>query len=435
MDRSPSFPFSVDEKGSKGEGPDSLPRKAFRGAVTNADAYQATRAAVRVEGDVLRLGNRFVPVGKYREIAFVAAGNAAVSQSLALVHGLGARLAQGFLAGPDRAPPEIPFRWLQVPKGDPGSRAGVEAAGLSLELAAGLGPNDLLIVLVSAGAIASLAIPDPTRTPMPTGDWISALRASGASSREIALVEAVSFGGAVDGGLAEAAGAAEVQPIVVDRGDGGETVGGAPTRRLLPAERELARAALERARARTVVRPSDWPAPRSSGPGSPLPSTVGRPVVVAAPDDALRGAADAVGEKRYLPRLAQRFYPGGPEKVAQEFTGRLDELLRTEAGALAHGDREGLVAFATATFDVPEGLDERPAIHRFLAEARPRLRHRGALIGGFATSGGEVPADPAGGFVEAGPSSMGEVLRVRGVPMQPGITDVGCLILAVVPTP
>jgi hypothetical protein len=434
MDASPSFPFTVDEKGSKGEGLTTIPRKAFRGAVTNADAYQATRAALRVEGEILRIGNRFVPVGKYREIAFVAAGNASVSQTLAAVHGLGARLTQGFVAGPDPVPPEIPFRGVRVPRGYPGSREGVEAGRLMLELAGGLGPNDLLLALVSAGAIASFAAPDPNRTPAEPGPWISAMRSSGASSREISLAQALLYGGGVDGGLAEAAGKAEVQSIVVDRGDGGDLIGGSPTRRLLPAQRALGIAVLDRTTGLTATgSPRTALAPRPIPP--PLPASVGRPVVVAGPDDALRGAADAVGEKRYLPRLAQRSYEGGPEAVARQFSGRLDEILRDEAAALKSRNRDGLVAFATATFDVPEGFDERPAIRRFLSEARPKMRHRGALVGAFATSGGSDPADPAGGFVEANLGGAGEVLKLRGVTMQPGITDVGCLLVAVVPAP
>ena len=119
--------------------------------------------------------------------------------------------------------------------------------------------------------------------------------------------------------------------------------------------------------------------------------------------------------------------------MAQRFLDRLDEIHRDEAGALRSGDREGLVGFATATFGVPEGLDERPAIRRFLAEARPRLRHRGAIVGAFATSGGTSPTDPAGGFIEAGPIAGQEVLRVLGIPMQSGVTDVGCLLIAVIP--
>ncbi len=393
MDRSPSFPFSVDEKTPKGDPSEALPRKAFRGAITVADAYQATRSAIRIEGGVLRIGNRFVPVDRYREIAFVAAGNASVSQALAVVHALGKRLTQGLLMNPEAAPPEIPFRTCEVPRGPPGAPAAVEAGRLVLELAGGLGPNDLLIPLLSGGAIATMAIPPPERGPADPPRFFGALRAAGATAREVALATAVSFGGAVDGGLAEAVRGAEVQPIIIDRGDGGGLVGGSPTRRLTPTERTEAAGAL--ARAAAVTPGAVDPAPAGLRVERlPLPPSVGRPVVVAAPDDALRGAADAVGEKRYLPRLARRAFPGDPETVAAAFTDRLDELLREEAGALRSADREGLVAFGTATFEVPEGIDERPAIRRFLAEARPRLRHRGALVGAFATSGGRPPATP-----------------------------------------
>lgn len=433
MDRSPSFPFSVDEKRSPGDGIDALPKKALRGAVGASDAYQATRAAVRLEGATLRIGNRFLPVGRYREIAFLSAGHAAVSQALAVVQGLGARLTQGLVCGPDPAPPEVPFRSVRVPKGWPSSTTGVEAARLALELASGLGPDDLLLVLLSGGAVNSLALPSDGRTPNASARWLESLLASGASSREIALVEAIAFSGGVDGGIAEAAGAATVVPIVIDRGDGGALVGGSPTRRLTEPERAEALGFIERS-GKPPGSGGD-PVPFVPAPArSPLPPNIGRPVVVATPDDALRGAADAVGEKRFLPRLAERGYSGGPEAIALRLTERVEEILKAEASALTARDRDGLVVFATSTLGVPEGLDEGPAIRRFLSEAQPRLRHRGARVAAFATSGGTDPTNPAGGSVAAGGPDDHE-RRIQGVPMQPGVTDVGSLLLVVVPAP
>jgi hypothetical protein len=417
MDRSPSFPFPVDEKRGSRAAPSGVPVTAFKGGVTAADAYHATRAALRVEGEVLRLGNRFVRLPRYREIAFVAAGNAAASQALAAVDALGARLTQGFAAGPDPIPAEVPFRSARVPKGPPGSAAGAAASAAALELAGGLGPSDLLLTLLSPGALGALAGPSSDAP----GPWIDALLRAGTTSKEVALACAVTLAGAVDGRLAEAAGEAEVETLVVERGDGGEVVGGSPTRRLGEAERALGASVAARAPGAGPVRP----VPRSLGP------RVGRPVVVAAPADLLRGAADAVGEKRYRPRLAELSYPDAPAEVARRFLGRLDELV--QAGPRAGGPREGTVAFATTTFGRPEGYDERPAIRAFLAAARQGLSHRGSAVGAFASSGGEAPGDPAGGVVEAGPPGPIERLAVAGTPMRSGITDVGCLIVAVVP--
>ncbi len=393
---------------------------AFRGAVTAADAYHATRAAVRIEGEVLRVGNRFVKADRYREIAFVAVGNAASSQALAIVDALGERVTQGFVSGPDPVPNQVPFRSARVPKGYPGRPSGVEAAHTLLELAQGLGERDLLLALLSPGALSSLAVPDPTRTPPDTTGWFDRMAAGGATPREAALAAAVAFGGGVDGGLAASAGLAEVESIVIDRGDGGDIVGGSPTRRLDP----IGRATGERLAG----------GPRGGPLSTPLPATVGRPVVVASPADGLRGAADVIGEKRYRPVLAELSYPDPPVAAAKRFTDRLDSLVKESAGAMRAASSSGVVAFATGTMGLLEGLDERPAVRSFLTAARSGLVHRGAVVGAFATSGAEEENDPPGGVAEAGPDGPGAP-RPRGVSMHPGITDVGCLIVAVVPRP
>ncbi|HEY6238199.1 MAG TPA: hypothetical protein VIZ68_03315, partial [Thermoplasmata archaeon] len=80
---------------------DSLHRLCLRAAVTGADAYRLTRAAVRRDEGTLRIGNRFVATRRYREVAFVALGRAAISQALAVNEGLGELLTQGYVACPD----------------------------------------------------------------------------------------------------------------------------------------------------------------------------------------------------------------------------------------------------------------------------------------------------------------------------------------------
>ena len=188
-----------------------------------------------------------------------------------------------------------------------------------------------------------------------------------------------------------------------DRGRPGRTaarsVGGSPTRRLTARERGLAQAAIARAveHGGLGFASAPWLADLTASTRAPLPSNIGRPVVVASPEDALRGAADAVGEKRYLPRLTERAILGEPQTVAQRFLDRLDEIHRDEAGALRSGRPGGTRGVRHRHLRAcRRGLDERPAIRRFLAEARPRLRHRGAIVGAFATSGGTSPTDPVG---------------------------------------
>jgi hypothetical protein len=434
VDRSPSFPFPVDPN-RKPESSDGVHRAAFRGAIGAADAYHATRAAIRVEGTTLRLGNRFVRLPRYREVAFIAVGNAAASQAFAVTHALGERLTQGFVAGPDPVPEEVPFRSVRVPRGPPGSKEGEEATQLVLELGEGLDERDLLVVLVSPGALPSLALPPPGMTGAEFGRWLEALHSAGATSRETSLVAASLGQGSVDGGLAGAVRGAEVVTVVLDRGDGGALVGGSPSWRLGADERAQARRAAERlgllrslpveAQARLGPRP-DLP--------KPLPRSVGRPVVGSDPADALRGAADSVGEKRYVPRLARVTYSEGPEEAAAAFVARLDAILAAEPGLLKMTDRDGVAVLAGATLGVPDGFDERPAIRAFLRAAGPLLRYRGTTVGAYATSGGEDPGDPPAVIVDVPTAGQSTPPPFRGLGMRSGITDVGCILVAVVPS-
>jgi hypothetical protein len=433
VDRSPSFPFAVDTN-HKPESSDAVYKAAFRAAVDDADAYRGTRAAIRLEGDTLRLGNRFVHLPRYREFAFIAVGHAAASQAFAVTHALGDRLTQGFVAGPDPAPEEVPFRSAKVPRGAVGSKDGEEAAGLLLELAGGLGERDLLVLLVSPGALASLALPPPGMTGAELRGLLGSLHRAGATSRETALVAAALAQGGVDGGLASAVKGAEVVSVVIDRGDGGGVVGGAPSGRLSDDQRREARHALERLGllARLPGPAQERLASAALRP-KPLPGSVGRPVVVSEPADALRGAADAVGERRYVPRLAHISYSEGPEATAAAFVARIEEILSAEKGLLGLTDRDGVAVLAGATFGVPEGFDERPALRSFLGAAAPLVRRRGTTIGAFATSGGEDPRDPSGLIVDM-PTAEGPVPGLRGLGMRSGITDVGCLVMALVPS-
>src|SRR5208282_1540846 len=78
-------------------GPDALHAICYRAAVAGADVYRFLRIALRRERGILRVGNRFVADGRYREVAFVAVGHAANSMALAALDVFGERLTQGYL--------------------------------------------------------------------------------------------------------------------------------------------------------------------------------------------------------------------------------------------------------------------------------------------------------------------------------------------------
>lgn len=401
--------------------------RAVTGAVTGADAYRATRAAVRVERGVVRLGNRFVPLERYREVAFVAFGRAAVSQGFALVDALGDVLTQGFLAGPDAVPSAIPFQHRRVPGSTIGDPAAEAVGAAAIELAGALGPKDLLLVALSPGALGLLAQPPEGVGAEAYRARVRALRAAGASPAEVEGFVRATARGPVAGALA-AAGGAEVVPLVVDRGVAPALVGGGPTLPITPTEIAAVRATharlapgialgpeLERALDRAPVRPARAPA---------------RPIVVAAPADALQGAGDALSEAKWWSRLAGVDLSGDPDSVGDVFLDRIEEIL--PGVPRSREARKGIAIFASGPLACPDGEGEGEAVARLLAQLPVRSKRRDVRYAVFRTAGARPgEAGTAAGLVEPGRSGS------RPLPSlsegKPGVTDVGPVLLALVP--
>ncbi len=431
----PWDPFPPGEPDPKG--PDPVPSLAFRSAVSAADAYHAVRLALRREGGTLRVGNRFVPEGRYREVAFLAFGNAANSMALGALHALGQQLTQGFLAGPEPVADEVPFRGLTVPPGWPGDRLAESAVHSALELAEGLTEQDLLLVLLSPGALRSLATPPAGMAPEEFAALLERAHSAGADGREVALLARVLGTGAVGGRLAAATPRADLATLLVERGDGTAVLGGGPTRGVVAEERVEARAVLDRVALASAL-PATAQAALSPEAGSELPGRAPRPVVVAAPADALRAASESLFEKGWTVRLAFLELRDDPETAATRFLEQSEELYRRES-LTPESRTKGVVTFAMATLGLPEGLDEGPALGRFLTRARDLLRRREMSVGLFRTAGDTTGGKeyPPGAVVGAptDPEARAPRERARAVRMRRGITDVGCLAVAVYPRP
>lgn len=432
MDRSPTAPFYEPfppQTGGRPRGPDPVHTVAYRGAVTGADAYRATREAARRDRTALRVGNRFVRPDRYREIAFLAIGRAAVSQALAVTDSLGESVTQGLVVGPIDPPPELPFRHRRVASGWPGEGDATAVIEDASELAQGLGERDLLLVLLSPGALSSLARPPGGLNGAAWTEWLRALHAHGATGGEVALLARTTGEGLVGGRLAERT-RADVETLVVERGDGGLSVGGGPTCAVTDEERARARTVLDRVGA-GVTPPAPVPQVlRSAAERRHERAGVHRPVVVAGPADALRGAADAVGERTWMPRLAFVSRPSAPAPLADAFLARVDELLEENRAAVRAARRSGVVALGTTTFDLPEGVDERTALSSFLERARSGIPRRDTTVGAMRTFG--ASDGPAPGAVTSAALEKGSG-TVRPIPMRAGITDVGCLLVGLVP--
>ncbi len=411
---------------------------AYRAAVTGADAYRSVRLAVRRENGTLRLGNRFVADGRYRDVAFVAFGNAANSMALAALHAIGDRLTQGFLAGPEPSSPELPFRGLTVAPGWGGAPEAPAVVAAATEIAEGLTEQDLLLVLLSPGSVRPLAAPPPGLTAEEFSELLRRAHDAGAGGREVSLLARVVGTGAVGGRLATSVKRADVATLLVDHGDGPGSVGGGPMRPVASSERVAARSLLERLGLSSVLHPKTLESLAPGGPDpAPLPGRVGSPVVVASPSDALRSAADALFDKGWTSRLGFLEIPDGPEESAERFLQRSEELIAAER--LSPDSRtKGVGVFAMTTLGLPEGVDEGPALGRFLVRSRTLVRRREMSVGLFRTAGAlGTPEYPAGAVVGSPTDPEARVLpgHARAVPMRRGITDVGLLAVALCPVP
>jgi glycerate-2-kinase len=431
----PWDPFPPGEPEPKG--PDPIQGLAYRSAVTAADAFRSVRLALRRESGTLRIGNRFVADGRYREAAFVAVGNAANSMALAALRTLGDRLTQGYVAGPEPVTAELPFRGVVVPPGWPGAPVAATVVAAAQEIAESLTEQDLFLLLLSPGALRALAGPPPGLTDDEFGRLLADAHAAGATGREVDRIARVLGTGGVGGQLAKYLTRSDAGTFVVDRGEGPSFVGGGPVRPVDPAERAEARATLARIGLldRVPATSRDRLAPDPSAPAGPRPRA--RPVVVATPGDALRAAADSVFDKGWTSRLAFLEVRGEPRAAAEQFLGRTEELVRAEA-LTPKSRTKGVATFAMATLDAPEGVDEGPALGEFLAESQQLLRRREMSVGLFRTAGAiGSEAFPAGAVVGA-PGDPEATVRpgfARAVPMRRGITDVGALAVALCRAP
>ena len=420
------------------KGPDPLHAIAFRAAVTNADAYRSVRLALRREGGSFRVGNRFVTDGRYREVAFLAFGNAANSMALGALHAVGDRLTQGFLAGPEPVAAEIPFQGVRVPPGWGGAHEAEAAVDAATEIAGSLTGQDLLLILLSGGAARALTRPPQGMGEQEFGMFLRDAYERGATGAEVALLNRCFGEGAVGGRLAHAIPRVDTATLIVDRGDGARLLGGGPMHPIGAPERTEAHELLARLGLGDALPPRAREAEggRASLPAA-LPDRIARPVVVASPGDALKAAADAVFEKGWTSRLAFLALRDAPAAAAHRFLSRADELYVAE-GITADSRTKGVGAFAMTTLGVPEGVEEGPAFGEFLNVAQAGLRRREMSAGLFRTAGSiGAPEYPAGAVVGAPTDTEARTRpgRARVVAMRRGITDVGMLAVALFPTP
>jgi glycerate 2-kinase len=133
-------------------------REILAAGLAAADPADAVRRSLRVDGSAISVGERTFEA---ESVAVVAAGKAAGAMARAAVEVLGERVSGGIVVTKDDHDPgpEV-LDTVSSSHPEPDER-GVEAARKVRELAESLGEDELLLALVSGGASALLADPEP----------------------------------------------------------------------------------------------------------------------------------------------------------------------------------------------------------------------------------------------------------------------------------
>lgn len=385
-------------------------------AVAGADAYGAVKQAVKLEDDQVRIGNRFLTLGKIKEVAFIAAGNAAAPMASALVDTLGDVVTQGLLIAPEDPPRDVPFQQRKVFEPFFPSEEGAAATAEALELVAGLGKSDLLVPLLSPGALGMLSSPPPS---LGFSEYLSIFKEASSSGIPPAGLLAIARGlsPAMGGGLANAAHCQAIEALVIDRGEGSYAIGAGPVSPPPADNPSVARNALEQVgwwnKLPASARDEVLKTKSTRLPSGEFPRTV----TIAGPAEALEAAGYEASDKKHYPTLqALSDNAPGPQVVQR----LVDAIEKTEGGQ-PPGRFRGRAVFTATTFGLPEGCERDETVISFLSAAKSRLKRRDVTIGVLYTAGSMYRKSKLScGLVDAtsDPATSG----VRG-----GFTDVGCI--------
>jgi hydroxypyruvate reductase len=202
----------------------------LQAALRAADPGPLVGRQLKLRGSQLRAGGVSLRVGGGR-VVVVAVGKAALPMAAAAEERLGARLDAG-IAVTSAGPAGVSLRRVVVREaGHPIPDARGLAAAVEVEaLARALGPDDLLLVLLSGGASALLPAPAEGLTLEEKAQTTSLLLRAGATIHELNAVRK-HLSRLKGGGLARAAAPARVVALALSDvvGDDLSTIGSGPT--------------------------------------------------------------------------------------------------------------------------------------------------------------------------------------------------------------
>jgi hydroxypyruvate reductase len=382
-------------------------RHILHAAIAAADPRDAVRRALRMEGDVLVVGDEDerIALGDVGRVWLIGAGKAAVGMALAAREVLGERIAGGTLCTKDGHGGGAPgiYTW-EAAHPVPDTR-GLAAAADALACARAAGERDLVLCLLSGGASALWPAPVEGVSLTELRALTGALLRAGATIREINAVRK-HLSRIAGGWLARAANPARVVTLAVSDVVGSplDVIGGGPT---VPDPSTFADAlgvlnAYEIAAPGAVLRHlqagAAGDAAETPKPGDDCFERA-TAHVVASNADALRGAAEAAGRLGYRAEILA----GDLEGEAREVAHGIARAALDRQGALAPGDPPlALILGGETTVTVrgsgTGGRNQELALALALQlEGRPDI-----VAAALGTDGTDGPTHAAGGIVDGG---------------------------------
>ena len=349
------------------------------------------------------------------EVHVVAVGKAAGPMLNAFAQSAGRRL--GALAGigpvrPDALPAGA--EWFDSAHPVPDARS-VAAARRALDIARSAAEDDLLVVLLSGGASALMALPADGITLDDKQDTVRRLLKAGATIDELNTVRKHLSG--IKGGRLAAATRASVETLVISDvvGDDLSVIGSGPTMPD-PSTFRDARAVLER-RGGTAAYPAAVIEVLERGQRGEIPETpkaddprMSRSMarIVGGRLTAVEGASAAARAGGYVVHVIDRPIVGEAREAAQAFAGHVRSMMsRSDVPACVIGAGETTVhvkgsgiggrnqEFALAMLGCLAGPGSA-------GPTGPALPHHGAFaFGSIGTDGIDGPTDAAGAIVDA----------------------------------
>ncbi len=374
-------------------------------AVRAVDPYDVTSRAIRLDGDTVRVNDRPLPLARGARVIVVGAGKASAPMARAVEDSLGDRISTGLVVV--KTGYAIPLRRIALREaGHPLPDASGEAAAAEiLALLSGLGPNDLVLCLISGGGSALLPLPRAGLTLRDKVSTTDLLLRSGANIVEINTIR--KHLSRIKGGqLARAVSPARLATVLVSDivGSPLDAIASGPT---VPDPTTFADALAvlqkyqltERvppAVLATLRRGAAGELPETPKPGDPA-FAAAQTTVIADNAMAARAAVEEAEALGFRARLLSTYIEGEAREVGRVFAGIAREIVATgnplapPACVVCGGETT-----VTVTGAGRGGRNQEVA----LSAGRALAGLSEALVVSFATDGTDGPTDSAGAVAD-----------------------------------